>query len=704
MKSRLWMVVLVVAGIGALWGCAVEYRSAPAGDPQSHDRIHGTPVPRSPGDLALRSVLEESQRVKGLRSDDLWVVSRPTNQGGLGLGYAATPGIPRGGELRTKLAEREVPLPLKHTDVKAQVALSLASVTLVQQYHNPYSEKIEAVYVFPLPEDAAVREFVMTIGDRQIRGIIREREEAKRIYEAAKRQGFRAALMEQDRPNIFAQSVANIEPGKSIDISITYFHSVRYEDDAFEFVIPTVVGPRFNPPGTTGGVGAIPHGGAPSGQKRDVEYLSPEQVSSADIAIEVDIEAGAAIEKIESPSHAVDISRRHDGHATVKLAANDRIPNRDFVLRWSLKGKRVQGAVAAHRDGEDSYFLLMLHPPALIDDIPAPPREVVIVVDVSGSMQGEPLAIAKRAAVRALQRLRPADTFRILWFSNDVFEMNREPLGASAANVKEGIRCIEGLKTAGGTYMIKPIVAALQEPKEGKRHRVVAFLTDGYIGNEAEILEAASKHVGDARIFTMGIGSSVNRYIITALAQIGRGASCVVGLDESAAAAMDKLFVRLERPAMTNLRIQWNGLEVVGAYPQTVPDLMPGRPAVVAVKCRGSARGFVRVTGRVADAEASINVPVDFEAAGARHRAIPAVWARHRLAELHLKLATGGGAEVAEELKSVAIRHGLMSEFTSFVAVDTLERTKGDHGVTVTQPVPVPKGVKYETTVPGEKK
>ncbi|MCZ6794741.1 MAG: VIT domain-containing protein, partial [Planctomycetota bacterium] len=313
----------------------------------------------------------------------------------------------RGGELRAKVDgdEREVPLPLEHTDVKGRITLHVASVTVRQRYGNPYSEKIEAVYVFPLPQNAAVTDFVMQIGERRIRGIIREREEAQRIYLAARRQGYVASLLTQERPNIFTMSVANIEPGKRIDVEITYFNTLRYSDGEYEFVFPMVVGPRFNPPGSTDGVGAVPRGGTgTSGQATEVSYLRPGEISPHLVSLTVEIDAGVRLEEIESPSHSVDVRRTGGDTVKVSLKENDRIPNRDFVLRYRVAKDHVYGVLKTFRDDRGGYFTLMLQPPGTLDDLPRQAREMIFVVDCSGSMQGKPLAACKRAMRRCLKR------------------------------------------------------------------------------------------------------------------------------------------------------------------------------------------------------------------------------------------------------------------------------------------------------------
>jgi Ca-activated chloride channel homolog len=573
---------------------------------------------------------------------------------------------PRGGSLTTRVEDRVVPLPLKHTDVKAQLALYVASVTLTQQYHNPYGSKIEAVYTFPLPDDAGVRDFVMQIGERRIRGIVREREEARRIYLDARRRGHVASLLTQDRPNIFTQAVANIEPGKQIDVQITYFHTLRYQDGVFEFVFPMVVGPRYTPPGF--------------GQTVPVEYLPPGEISTADIALEVTLDGGA---DITSPTHKI----RVDGRK-VTLSPNDRIPNRDFVLRYRLP---MRALLATH----DGHFALMIQPPDKLADVPRSPREMIFVVDCSGSMDGRPLEVARRALVNCLRRLQPDDTFRILRFSDHVSFMSERALEATAENVRRGIRYAEELQAGGGTQMQEVVRVALDTPAVEGRYRLVTFLTDGFIGNDREVVAFARDHLGSARIFSFGVGNSVNRYLLESLARVGRGVSTIITLDESTEKAADDLFRRLESPAMTDLKIQG----AVEVHPQPLPDLFVGRPVVVTGRYKGE--GKLRVTARAGDRHVEMDLSTE---ESVRHPAIATLWARNKIASLHDSMfGKDDSREQHDEIRRVALQYGLLSDYTSFVAVDSLSRTEGTHGTTVIQPVPVPDGVKYETTVEKKK-
>jgi len=635
--------------------------------------------------------------------EELWVIAKMPGKGKKARVIPAKhykTDEPGSGELQAKMPgkEKRIPLPLKHTDVTATVSGYVATVNVKQQYHNPYGEKIEAVYVFPLPQNAAVNEFIMTVGKRRIRGIIREREEAKRIYQAAKRRGHVASLLEQQRPNIFTQKVANIEPGKAIDIDIRYFNTLIYTEGVYEFVFPMVVGPRFNPPGSKNGVGAVAWGthGA-SGQKTEVHYLRPEQRSGHDIALKIDIDAGVPIEKVWSPSHAVECKAVSDRRTTVQLTAHDRIPNKDFVLKYRVAGKTVKGALMVQRKGTGGFFTLLLQPPTDIKLLEESPMEMIFVLDCSGSMSGEPIRVAKEAIERALKRLRPQDTFQLIRFSKSASQFGSKPILATAENVEQALRYLRKLHGCGGTRMIEGIKAALDFPHDETRFRMVSFMTDGFIGNEDQILQAVHQRLGASRIFSFGVGSSPNWFLLDRMALLGQGAVARVGLDgESGLEAVDRYYARIRHPALTDIEIDWGEMGVTDVYPTRIPDLFAGRPVILTGRFSGSGETVVRVRGKVAGKTRELALPVNLTTSE-QHPGIPLVWARTRIAELRNRLVCTGDAKWSGQIKQVALTHGLVSDYTSFIAVDTLTKTQGSYGVTVN--VPVPHGVRYDTTV-----
>lgn len=641
--------------------------------------------------------------------------------------------LPRSGALMAKLApdappEQMRPCPLKHTEVKASVAGYVASVDVAQQFQNPFGQKIEAVYVFPLPANAAVNEFLMTVGDRKIRGVVREREQARQIYESARSQGYVASLLTQDRPNVFTQAVANIEPGKQIDINVRYFHTLTYDEGWYELVFPMVVGPRFNPPGTSDGIGAVgTDGRGSSGQKTELSYLPPGTRTGHDIALAVDLDAGVAFEEVRSVNHKVAVARKDERHATVTLDPADSVPNKDFVLRWRVAGDAVKSGVVAVRDEKTGagYFAMMVVPPTDLRSLPQRPMEYVFTLDVSGSMSGRPIAQAKAAMLYALRRLGPDDRFQVVKFDSNADLMAPAPVPATPANVARAARYVEGMEAGGGTMMLDGMRNSLDFPRDPSRLRVVAFLTDGYIGNETEVLRAMHGWLGDARVFSFGVGQSTNRYLLDSMAKLGQGAAAYVSLNEDPEPAMAAFFERARHPAMTNLALDFGGdgsgrdgagdgaakprsataavtaVTAVETFPRKIPDLFVGRPVIVTGKFAGEPPRSVRLTGTAFGESRAIDVPVA-RADVATAKALPAVWARAKIADLADEAIYRPDAArgVPQGVRQVALEYGLMSSFTSFVAVDASRRTDGDHGVSTRVPVPVPDGVRYDTTVP----
>ena len=594
---------------------------------------------------------------------------------------------------------RYVPLPLKHTAVDAAVKGYIGTVNVKQEYENPFDTKIEAVYVFPLPEKAAVSEFLMVIGERTIRGILREKEEAQRIYHEARAQGYQASLLVQRRPNIFEQKVANIEPGKAIDIDITYFHTLAYKDGWYSFVFPTVVGPRYNPPGHPDPIDAVERGRGGTGSGTAVEYLRPTERSGHDISIDVRLDAGVDIEEIKA-THGIKVTRDDKRTAAIRLRNESAIPNRDFVLDFRVAGERLKSNLLTHRDPDsgEGYFTLMVIPPKDNTHVARQAMEMVFVIDCSGSMRGRPLAQAKEAVRVALDRLDPGDTFQIIRFSDRSSQFGASPLPANERNLADARRYLDQLRSGGGTEMINGVRAALDFPHDPSRFRFVTFMTDGYIGNERDILAAVHKGIGASRIFSFGVGDSVNRYLMERMAEAGRGVVAYLGLDTSARQVMDGFFARVSRPALTDVEIDWNGMSVTDVYPPRLPDLFVGRPLVVTGKYEGESKA-VRVYGTAGGERRTLMAAPDADDAAGD--SLPKIWARLRIADLANRQTWVGDphGELGDAIRDTALRYRLVSNYTSFVAVDSSLKTAGDHGVTVHQAVPVPAGVRYDTTV-----
>jgi len=607
-----------------------------------------------------------------------------------------------------------VPVPLEHTSVEAEISAFVATVDVEQQFHNPYNSKIEAVYVFPLPQDAAVNEFIMTIGERRIRGIIRPREEAEQIYLEARRQGYVASLLEQQRPNIFTQKVANIEPGKRIDVNIRYFHTLAYDDGWYEWVFPMVVGPRYNPPGSNDPINPVSRtgdtrfGGTRGGT--NVPYLAPHDRSGHDISLTCEIDAGVNIEEVLCNSHAVDVDARGSSLTRITLSPRDVIPNKDFVLRYRVAGDRIKTAMLTQHDpskfGGAGHFALMIYPPADLSYIDRRPLEMIFVLDCSGSMEGEPLALAKRAVERALRQLREDDAFQMIRFSDRATMFAAKPQAVNSDTVTRGIDFLNSLSAGGGTRMLDAMDEALDSIEESRcdRDRYIVFLTDGFIGNEDEVLglmqERLDRRDGHStRIFSFGIGSSPNRFLLERMAGLGGGVVAYVGLGDSPAEVMDRFIERSSHPALKDISIDFGGMDVRDVQPGRVPDLFAGRPVIITGRYHGEASAEVGVEGVAGTRELSIPVEVSIQEGAISHDGIACIWARSAIAGLENRAMVDDDREIAHVIEELALRYGLASARTSFIAVDGSERTHGAFGTMVPVAVPVPDGVQYQTTV-----
>lgn len=589
--------------------------------------------------------------------------------------------------------------PLKHTDVKAQISGFLTRVTVTQQFENPFTEKIEAVYTFPLPANAAVDDMTMLVGDRTVRGKILKREEAQAVYEAAKNSGQRASLLEQERPNIFTQSVANILPGEQIKITISYVETLKYEDGSYEFVFPMVVGPRYVPGNVTGAQG---NGFAPDTDRvPDASRITPQPPPAGmraghDISMEVALDAGVPIDSLSSRTHEVVVERADDRRARVALKGRATIPNKDFILRYDVAGKKISDALLTHHTGNSGFFTLIVQPPERITAEDVTPKELVFVLDTSGSMSGFPIEKAKETMKLALDNLYPHDTFNLVTFAGDTHILFPEPVAATKANLAKAQAFLESRRGSGGTEMMKAIKAAL-DPSDAQGHvRIVCFMTDGYVGNDMEIIGEVQKHP-NARVFSFGIGSSVNRFLLDNMARHGRGEVEYVALNDDGSAAARRFHERVRSPLLTDISIDWNGMAVSNVYPKVIPDLFGAKPVILSGQYGGNGRGVIRLKGKMSGRDFIREIPVDFSATDKRD-VLATLWARTRVDDLMSQDFNGAQQgtmkeEVKQAITQLGLDYRLMTQFTSFVAVEEMVVTDGGQPRRIDVPVEVPEGV-----------
>lgn len=595
-------------------------------------------------------------------------------------------------------------VPLLHTDVALDVRGLAAAATVTQHYVNSSAEPIEAVYVFPLPHDAAVYDMEIRIGDRLIKSVVREREEAKRTYEAAKSEGKRAALVEQERPNIFTASVANLMPGDHIDVRLLYVEPLRWEDGRVRLVFPMVVGPRYIP-----GTQAVSHTG--TGWAFDTDAVAdasritptvrnPESRPGHDISLSVDLDAGFEFGSINSISHAITVRNLPDGRRHVELASGTSIPNKDFVLEIQ-QAESIQPKTALFLSPDpvsgETHFLLSAFPPT-VQPTKREPVEMLYLIDVSGSMAGTSITQARAALLQALDRLGTSDRFGILAFNHQYHEFAAEPLTATSENIAAARRFVERLEAGGGTEMLPALLHVMKKPEPSGYLRNIVLLTDGDLGNEDQIFAAMRANLGDARLYTVAIGSAPNFFLATKMAQFGRGSFTHIADIGEVGQQMGHLLETIESPVLTDVKLSFDRVEVDEVYPQRPPDLFLRQPLLVYGRISKGRAGRVHLTARAGDQpyEASF----DFDAGAATfHPGITTLWARQRVEELMdqwRESDENARAEIRATLIAHAIRYRLVTQFTSLVAVEEVVTNKGGTSTTVPVATELPTGMQMD--------
>ncbi len=603
------------------------------------------------------------------------------------------------GSLRILKDGKTLELPLKHTDVDARVTGYIARVNVTQHFINPYDKPIEAVYVFPLPENSAVDAMTMKIGVKVIKGVIKKREEARKIYEDAKNQGKTASLLEQERSNIFTQSVANIMPGDDIFIEISYVQDLKYDHGSYEFSFPMVVGPRFIPgtPTTkTGGGWSEDTDQVPDASRITPPVIKPEFRSGHDLSLKLVVEAGVPIQNFDCPSHKIIEKSKSQTSVSVEIAPGDRIPNKDFVFHYDVAGKKPEYALLTTAKEGSGFFMLMIQPQTEVKIEEITPKEMVFVVDCSGSMSGFPIEKAKEAVKLAIENMNPDDFFQIIKFSESARGFALSPVPNTPENVKTAVAYVDAMEGEGGTMMIEGIKAALDYERSPKRRRIVLFMTDGYIGNETEILAAIEERLGNARLFSFGVGSSVNRYLLEKMAQVGRGQVTYCRQDENPEAKIQLFYERIAKPYLMDIDIDWNGLSVIEVFPERIPDLFAAQPVIIHGRFSKPGEARIKLKGNIRGKSFIQEIPVVFPKDQDEHDVIATLWARTKIERLMDEMFRGEDPKVVDEVTSLALEFKLMSKYTSFVAVEEKVRNVGGKVETVQVPVPIPEGVSYQ--------
>jgi len=589
--------------------------------------------------------------------------------------------------------------PLVFTDVRMSVSGIVARVTVEQRFVNPTDEWREGVYVLPLPEQAAVDHLHMKVGDRVIEGMIKERGEAKRTYEAAKSEGRKASLLDEERPNMFTSSVANIGPHDEIAVTIEYQETLRYDDGTFRLRFPMAITPRYIPGEAVASLGEGMGWSAPTQAVLDADRITPPVVPRSEgyvlpVRITVDLNAGFPLANLSSPYHPMNIEARPDHRYHMTLVDGPVPAARDFELAWTPDVGAGPGAAlfTETKDGKTDALLMALPPPMPKNDTPRPPREVTYIIDTSGSMEGVSIEQARNALLMALDRLQDGDRFNVIEFNSVTHSLFAAPVPFDAATLGRAKQFVAALRARGGTEMLPALDIALAGARESSILRQVVFLTDGAVGNEDEILKMVAQRVGDRRLFTVGIGPAPNMFFMTKAAQFGHGTYTAIGDVREVEAKMTALFRKLESPALTDIAVAWPaGADV---WPRIVPDLYAGEPVMISAQYAANAEsGNIALSGRRAGAVWGTLLPTSLASAG--EPGVSVLWARAKIDALMDARRQGAPQEdIRAAVLDVAIAHHLVSKFTSLVAVDvTPSRPAGIAASKTAVPGNIPDGL-----------
>ena len=594
----------------------------------------------------------------------------------------AAPDAAQTGSLLWRMEQGYTTATTLNTDVRMDISGLVARVKVRQEFRNEGGDWVEGIYVFPLPDKAAVDRMRLHIGGRFIEGEIREKEQAKKEYEQAKQSGRKASLVQQQRANLFTTSVANVAPGERVVVEIEYLEDLRYEDGRFSIRFPMTLTPRYIPgqalPDKQGNGWS-----ADTDQVADASLITPPQVSRSSnhkISLTADVNAGMPLEIIASRYHPVRVSEK-DGHYTVALSDQKTIMDHDFELVWQPVPSAEPRAMAFAEtiDGKP-YHLLMVMPPNQADALPAQmPRETIFIVDTSGSMHGVSMSQAKRAVDLAIKALKPGDLFNVIEFDSYTTALYPHSMLASASNVAKALGFVQQLQADGGTEMRPALKLALSTPAQESHLRQIIFITDGSVGYEDQMFSMIEQSLGTARLFTVGIGSAPNSLFMRKAAEAGRGSYTFISALHEVSEKMEALFRKLEHPQVTDINLHWPSGVIVDSYPATVPDLYLGEPVSVKVQASNAFRrgDEVRITGNsVAGgwaADLALDAPVQSEG-------VAALWAKARIGELMDEERRGGDAEeLRAGILETALTHHLVSKYTSLIAVDkTPVRPAGD--------------------------
>jgi Ca-activated chloride channel homolog len=577
-------------------------------------------------------------------------------------------------------------LPLKSTSAAVNISGVIADVLVTQVYKNDGKKPLEAIYIFPASTRAAIYGMKMTIGKRVIEAKIKKRDEARRDYEQARDAGKNASLLEQQRPNVFQMNVANIMPGDTIKVELKYTELLVPTDRVYEFVYPTVVGPRYS----NTKAGSV----SPSEHWVENPYLRQGELSATVFDITAAINAGMPIKDLTCASHKVNAV--YEGSSKVKVVldkAEANGGNRDYILRYRLDGDKIQSGLLLTQGEKENFFVLTMQPPKRITSANIPGREYIFIVDVSGSMHGFPLTISKKLLSNLIGNLRSTDKFNVLLFSGGNSVMAEESLPATPANIQKAINVIERQQGGGGTELLPALKRALTLKKDDGFSRSVIIVTDGYVSVEEEAFDLIRNNLGNANMFAFGIGSSVNRHIIEGMAHVGMGEPFIITKPDAAQTEAERFRKMIQSPVLTQVKVKFNGFNVYDVEPVSIPDVLACRPILVFGKWRGNLQGTIKLSGITGDGKYSEVIKVENHKPSKDNAALKYLWARHRITILSDYNKLRNDDKRVQEVTELGLNYNLLTAYTSFVAVDNEVRNHDGRPTAVKQPLPLPEGV-----------
>ncbi len=572
--------------------------------------------------------------------------------------------------------------PLKKTSVKTSINGIIADTYVEQTYTNEGTKPINAQYIFPASTKVTIHGMQMQIGNQLVTAVIKEKEEAEEEFETAKSEGKSASMLSEERANVFTMDVANIMPGDVVRIELHYTELIMPVDGSYQFVFPTVVGPRYVSPLIDDCGGREEWVGTP--------YLSEGTPPTDEYDIDVTVSAAVPITSLASSSHSIDIGWTENTTAHITLAdPSDYAGNRDFILDYKLTGDEIGTGLIVNTNEKENVFMLMIQPPERYELTEIPPREYIFVLDVSGSMSGFPLDTAKKLINNLVSGLRETDTFNLILFSGTSYKMSSRSVPATEENINKAVQLVNGEKGAGGTELSAALEDALNTPADKDVARNIVIISDGYIYGESEVFQLVNENMNKAEFFSFGIGRAVNRNLIEGIATIGQGEPFIVTEEEEADKIAEKFRTYIQSPILTDIKVSFEGFDAYDVEPAILPTLYANKPIVLLGKWHGEVSGTINISGMTGGGAYSQSISVA-DAITGENDALGYLWARKRVERLTDYGAGGDNPDVQEEVTQIGLNYSMITPYTSFIAVLDVVRNPDGESTDVNQPQHLP--------------